>query len=117
MNPRAMTTLRLGFALAFALALVACDAGVPPAGNYATVSGRVTDAASGAGIPNATVFVNGVLSAKTDASGDYKITPVPTGPWSYSVDAGGNYAKANSDAETPLTPGEKRTFAIPLKHR
>ena len=117
MNARAMTTLRFAFALAFVVALAGCDSGVPPAGKYATVTGRVTDATSGAAIANATVIVNGVLSTKTDASGNFKVTPVPTGPWSYSVEAGSKYAGANSDVETPLTPGEQRNFPISLKHR
>ena len=117
MNARAMTTLRFAFALSFVMAMAGCDSGVPPAGRYATVSGRVTDATSGAAIVGATVVVNGVLSTKTDASGTYKITPVPTGPWSYSVEAGTKYATANSDVETPLTPGEQRNFPVSLKHR
>ena len=112
-----MTSLRVAVFFAFVFALWGCDSGVPPAGNYATVSGRVTDAASGSAVAGATVVVNGVLSTKTDAQGNFKISPVPTGPWSYSVDAGTKYAMANSDVESPLTPGEQRNFPISLKHR
>jgi hypothetical protein len=39
-----------------------------------TVSGRVTDAATGAPIGDAVVYINGRYSSRTDASGDYVVT-------------------------------------------
>ncbi len=96
-----------------AFALAGCGLGLPPAGNYASISGKVTDAATGAALPNAVVTVNGVLSSQTDAQGAYKIPVVPTGPWSYAVSAPG-YATQQSDEPDQLMPGEKRAFAVKL---
>ncbi|MBD5654864.1 MAG: carboxypeptidase regulatory-like domain-containing protein [Candidatus Eremiobacteraeota bacterium] len=106
---------------AFLVALVAtcltgCGTGIPPAGNYATVFGRVTDAASGAGIADATVSINGgVLTATTDSGGNFRITTVPTGPWSYSVQAS-LYSSLGATNPPDLQPGELRNFPIALAH-
>ena len=46
-----------------------------------TVRGRVTDAASARGLPDAQVSVDGTrLGAVTGANGEFTITQVPTGP-------------------------------------
>ena len=51
-----------------------------------TVRGRVTDAATGRGLPDAQVVVTGTRAgALTDASGAYTITAVPTGARSVTV--------------------------------
>ncbi len=96
-----------------AVGLAGCGLGLPPAGNYASISGKVTDAATGAALPNAVVTVNGVLSSQTDAQGAYRIPVVPTGPWSYAVTAPG-YATMQSDQPDQLMPGEKRAFPVKL---
>ena len=111
-----MNLVRGGFLLTLALLLSSCGDGVPPAGNYATVTGTVTDAESGTPIAAAAVSINGVQYAQTDSAGMYKITTVPTGPWSWSAAADG-FATGGSDSPTPLGPGEKRDFPIRLKHR
>ena len=111
-----MNVVRGSFLLTLALLLSGCGDGVPPAGNYATVSGKVTDALTGAPIAAASVSINGVQYAMTDATGSYKVTTVPTGPWSWSASADG-FATGGSDSPTPLTPGEKREFTITLKRR
>ncbi|MBC5798947.1 MAG: carboxypeptidase regulatory-like domain-containing protein [Candidatus Eremiobacteraeota bacterium] len=95
------------------LPLAGCGLGLPPAGDYATVNGHVTDAATGRPVQGATVLVNGVLPATTDAAGNFTVTPVPTGAWSYTVTAP-NHKKAASTNPPPLTPGEKRDFPIRL---
>jgi len=95
--------------------LSACGPAIPPAGNYATVSGQVVDAASGKGIPNAGVAINGgVLFALTDASGNFKVSPVPTGDWDYTVSAPGYNSTGLVTSVAPLGPGEQRTITISL---
>ena len=111
----ARLTLFLGLVLTF---VAGCSPQIPPAANYATVSGHVTDAASGAALANAVVTVNSVLSSTTDSSGSYRIITVPTGPWDYRVQAPPNYVSPVAvDNAPPLTPGEQRTVDIPLTHR
>ncbi len=111
-----MTLLRSSILLGLlAFGVTACGDGVPPAGNYATVQGRVTDASTGAPLAAASISINGVQYARSNAQGDYTITTVPTGPWSWAAQADG-YISGGSDSPPPLTPGEKRTFSISLKH-
>ena len=97
--------------------LAGCGPAIPPAGNYATVSGRVTDATTGNGVGGAIVSVNVVLSATSDPSGNYRISNVPTGPWSYAVTPPTGYAAPpGSDQNAPLGPGETRTLNVMLNH-
>ena len=111
-----MTLTRGAFAFGLFVVLAGCGPAIPPAGNYATVSGRVTDQ-SGAAVGGATVSVNVVLSATSDTNGNYHITNVPTGPWSYAVTAPSGYsAPAGNDQNPPLGPGETRTLNITLTH-
>jgi len=110
-----MRLARVRFALGLDVLLAGCGPAIPPAGNYATVSGRVTDAVTGAGVAGTTISVNVVLSGTSDANGNYRVTNVPTGPWSYSVQAPAGYnSPAGSDSNTPLAPGETRTLDISL---
>jgi hypothetical protein len=98
-------------------ALAGCGPGIPSAGNYATVYGRVTDATSQNGVAGAVVTVNVVLSGTSDASGNFKITNVPTGPWSYAVVVPAGYTTPpGSDSAAPLAPGEMRQLNITLTH-
>jgi predicted small lipoprotein YifL len=112
-----MMVVRRVVLIAFvAAALAGCGQGLPPAGNYASVSGQVVDAASSAGIASATVSINGgVESAATDASGRFAIKTVPTGDWDYTVTAAG-YRAQNVLNPPPLGPGETRTITITLTH-
>lgn len=111
-----MIVVRSSFLLALALLILSgCGDGVPPAGNYATVYGTVTDAATGAPVPGASVSINGVQYARADAQGNYKITTVPNGPWSWSAAADG-FVTGGSDSPPPLAPGEQRNFPVTLKH-
>jgi hypothetical protein len=106
----------------FVLALVSafasgCSSPIPPAGNYATVSGTVTDDA-GKGISDAVVVVNAVQFATTDAEGRFRITNVPTGLFDYGLSQVpvGFKAPAPVDNAPALQPGEQRTIAIVLQH-
>lgn len=109
----AMRLIRFALLVAFACApLAGCGLGLPPAGDYATVYGQVTNTA-GQPVQGATVLVNDVLSATTDAMGNFTVSPVPTGAWSYTATAP-NYKNIGSTSPPPLTPGEKRDFPIRL---
>ncbi len=111
-----MSVVRSSVLLALvALFVSGCGDAVPPPGKYATVSGKVTDAQTGAAIVGASVSINGVEYARAGADGTYKITTVPTGPWSWSAQADG-YGGGGSDSSPPLTPGEQRAFPITLRH-
>lgn len=57
-----------------------------------TLSGRVTDAATGVPIGGAVVYINGRYSSRTDASGDY----VVTGLLDYGLDHDFTYASAEN---------------------
>ncbi|GAC1442685.1 MAG: hypothetical protein NVS2B8_04650 [Vulcanimicrobiaceae bacterium] len=101
-----------------AVALTGCGQGVPPVGNYATVVGRVTDARTGTGVVGATVTVNVILTATTDASGAFRVANVPTGPWQYSVTGPAGYGSAPPVDNAPgLAAGESRSLAITLVRR
>jgi hypothetical protein len=103
--------------LSIAAVLAGCGpSAVPPAEQYASVSGTVRDSASGAPIAGATVTINFVLSATTSGNGAYTITNVPNGPWSFFASAP-NYQTVTSTNPPPLAPGEKRTnFDVTLVH-
>ncbi len=101
--------------LALGAALLGCGTGLPPAGNYATVSGTVVDSATGKGIAGANVSVNGgVLVAQTDGSGSFRVSPVPTGDWDYTVSATGYASTGLVTNVAPLAPGEQRIVTIML---
>ena len=63
-------------------------ASADPDPNQGTLSGTVTDATTGNGIPNITVTVDLVadLEATTNASGNYTIANIPTGESPVDVD-------------------------------
>jgi hypothetical protein len=111
-----MKVLRLALALVFmGVILGGCAPGLPPVGNYATVSGQVVDAATSQGIAGATVSVNGgVLTAVTDAGGNFRVAPVPTGDWDYTVFAQGYSSTGLITSVAPLSPGEQRIITITL---
>jgi Carboxypeptidase regulatory-like domain len=95
--------------------LSGCGPAIPPAGNYATVSGQVINASKGTPISGASVSINGgVLSATTDSNGNFRVTPVPTGDWDYTVTAQGFNSTGLVTSVAPLSPGELRTITISL---
>lgn len=88
--------------------LVACDNGdLPPAAQFAPIKGTVTDATTHQPIAGATVVVDTVLTATTDAKGTFSFAKVPSGIVDYVVTAKG-YADVNSTANAE--PG--KTFEL-----
>lgn len=79
---------------------------LPPAAGYADVTGTVTDAASKAPIAGATVTIDTVLSATTDANGKYTIKQVPSGDADYTVQADGYQVASSSASVEPGKPFE-----------
>ena len=99
------------------LALVAfagCTPAVPPAQQYATVMGRVFDAASNAPIAGATVSIS-VVSTQSDASGNYKLYPVPPGPYTSINATAANYQPYQGPGGS-LAPNQTTTIDIPMTH-
>jgi hypothetical protein len=86
----------------------------PPALQYATVSGKVFDSATNAGIPMAMITINGIQSATSDASGAFKISNVPNGPVDWFATAGSAYSQQSGSLS--LTPGQPYTLNISLTH-
>jgi hypothetical protein len=111
-----MKLLRLALFLTFTGTLLGgCGPALAPVGNYATVSGQVVDGSTGAGVAGASVSVNGgVLTAVTDAGGNFRVAPVPTGDWDYTVSAQGYNSTGLITSVAPLSPGEQRIITITL---
>lgn len=106
---------RLALVAVLGCLFVSCGQGIPPAGNYATVLGTVVDASTGKGIAGANVSINGgVLVAQTDGGGNFRVMPVPTGDWDYTVSATGYGSTGLVTNLAPLSPGEQRTVTIQL---
>jgi Carboxypeptidase regulatory-like domain len=77
-------------AMLLALPLVACnDSDLPPAGQYATFKGVVTDASTQQPIANAVITIDTVLQVTTDATGSFSIGQVPSGIVDYVIKAKG----------------------------
>jgi hypothetical protein len=70
--------------------LSACDNGdLPPATQFSPLSGTVTDSVTHQPIADATVIVDTVLTATTDANGKFTFAKVPSGIMDYVVRAKG----------------------------
>lgn len=79
------------------------DDSLPPAAGFASVAGSVVDAGTNAPIAGATVTIDTVLTATTDASGHFSIEKVPSGIADYAVQAKGYQSVASS---TNIEPGK-----------
>ncbi len=88
-----------------ALTLSACDNGdLPPAAQYAPVSGIITDSVTHQPIAGALIIVDTVLTTTTDANGKFTIAKVPSGILDYVVKAKGyTDITATVDAEPGKT--------------
>jgi hypothetical protein len=95
------------FYLVSALMLLAapgCNADqLPPASGFASVTGIVVDATSNAPVAGATVTIDTVLTATTDAAGKFSIDKVPSGIADYSVQANGYQTLTST---TNVEPGK-----------
>jgi hypothetical protein len=109
-----MDRARFVFLLATA-ALAGCGNNIPPAQNYATVTGRVYDAATNVGIAGVTVTASTVLTAVTGPDGSYRITNLPVGQNEVQVTPPSGYVALNGGLY-PIAPqpGETLTVNIPL---
>ncbi len=111
-----MTRARLiaAFVLCFA-ALAGCDDSLPPGGTYQAVSGTVVDAATNSPIAGATVTVDTVLTAVTDANGKFTFAKVPVGEVDYVVTPPANSAyRPTATQSAHLLPDKPLTLTITL---
>jgi hypothetical protein len=110
-----MKRARFVFLAVAAAALAGCGDNVPPSQNYATVTGRVYDAATNAGIAGVTVTASTILTTTTAADGTYRIQNVPIGQNEVQVSPPTGYTAANGGFY-PIAPqpGETLTVNIPL---
>ena len=76
---------------------------LPPASGFSSVSGVIVDARTNAPIAGATVTIDTVLTATSDASGKFSIDKVPSGIADYAVQAHG-YQPLTSTAN--VEPGK-----------
>lgn len=113
-----MIRVRFGSLLLTAV-LAGCGGnGIPPAQNYAVVTGRAYDVSNNQGVPGVTVNIDVVLNATSGADGTYRITNVPLGQCQiYSVTAPSDY-KLQGALPTcgSVTAGQIVTVDIPLSH-
>jgi hypothetical protein len=112
-----VTRFRFVFACLLAVGVTACnDAPITPQQNYATISGKVYDATTNAGIPNVTVTALIVNSVVTAADGSYTIVNVPIGQGEVQVTAPSGYQQPSA-FEISVQAGEHFTLNIPLQHQ
>src|SRR5579862_3614310 len=99
------TVVRIILAVALlAPTLSACDNGdLPPATKFSKLTGTVTDSVTHKPIANATIVVDTVLTATSDANGAFSIDKVPSGIVDYVIKADG-YADVSSS--TNAEPGK-----------
>ena len=100
------TFVRIILAVALlAPTLSACDNGdLPPATKFSKLTGTVTDASTHKPIANATIVVDTVLTATTDANGAFAIDKVPSGIVDYTIKADGYTDVASSANAEPGKP-------------
>jgi hypothetical protein len=76
---------------------------LPPAAGYANVAGVIVDAKTNAPIAGATITIDTVLTATTDAAGKFSIAKVPSGIADYAVQAKGYQSLTST---TDIEPGK-----------
>lgn len=101
--------LKAGAVLAVVLLAVVTgcnDDQLPPAAGYAPVSGVVTDSVTKQPVADATITIDTVLTATTDANGKFAIAKVPGGIVDYTVQAKGYPVLSSTTNVEPGKPYE-----------
>ncbi len=96
--------------------LAGCGPGVPPVQNYATITGTVVDATSGAPVSGAIVNVSVISSSPTSTDGKFSIYPIPTGPYSSIGAQAPNYQPYTDNSGGTLSPGQTLSVVIRMTH-
>ena len=93
--------------------LAACDNGdLPPATQFTPLHGTVTDSVTNKPIAGATVIVDTVLTAVTDANGTFLIGKVPSGIVDYVVKANGY---SDISASVNVEPGKQYELNVAMQ--
>jgi hypothetical protein len=108
---------RARFALLAGLVVFAGCGGpaIPPAQDYATVTGRVYDAASNAPVAGAIVTGSAILTSTSADDGTYKITNFPIGPNEVQVTPPAGYTAVEPQYTISPQKGETLKIDIALK--
>jgi hypothetical protein len=97
------------------VAVAGCD-GVPAPQNYATVFGRVYDAASNQGVAGVSISADTALIAVTAVDGSYSISPVPSGQTDIVVSVPDGYSIAAQPVAFSVVNGDHVRVDVPLDH-
>ena len=112
--------MRARFALALTAfgSLAGCGGQIPPAQNYAVITGRAFDAATNQPIPGVEVTVDTIDKATTANDGTYRIGNIPIGSCTIQVTiVPSGYAAPSLPDCGSVTAGQVVTIDIPLsKH-
>ena len=93
--------------------LAACDNGdLPPATQFTPLHGTVVDSVTNKPIAGATVIVDTVLTATTDANGTFLIAKVPSGIVDYVIKAQGY---ADITASVSVEPGKQYELSVVMQ--
>jgi hypothetical protein len=96
--------------------LTACGGpAIPPAQNYATITGRVFDASTNEPVQGAVITGSAILTATSGADGKWKIANFPIGPNEVQITPPVGYSAAQSLYTISPQKGETLTLDIPLK--
>ena len=108
-----MDRVRFFVGLSALVCAAGCD-GIPSAQNYATVFGRVYDAATNAGIPGVEVAVDTALTVLTGADGTFVLAPVPSGQTDVIVSPPDGYRVGAQPAPFSALNGDHVRLDVPL---
>jgi uncharacterized protein YfaP (DUF2135 family) len=104
--------------LAVIVGLAACGGpAIPPAQPYATITGRVYDAATNKPVAGATVTGSTILTTTSADDGTYKIENFPIGPNEVQVTPPAGYAAVQPQYSISPQKGETLTLDIALKKK